>query len=231
MAFAPDGRTALTGNRDKLLHLWDVEACKEIARFEGHTNIVAGVAFGPDGRTAFSGSWDKTARMWDIGTGKEVRVLAEGIEPISSVTFGGDAMTLVSASAQVSEIHRIRAWDFSRGQSLTQLENSVKKAIEILEARPLDAASLGTLGEWYAFRGKYDWAVELLNQSRDGGKDVDALLLTRCYWALSHESPKTRAECLATAARECQRALSDAKGSEAFYLNLCASALRDEIDK
>jgi WD40 repeat protein/serine/threonine protein kinase len=231
MAFAPDGRTALTGNRDKLLHLWDVEACKEIARFEGHTNIVAGVAFGPDGRTAFSGSWDKTARMWDIGTGKEVRVLAEGIEPISSVAFGGDAMTLVSASAQVSEIHRIRAWDFSRGQSLTQLENSVQKAIETLETCPLDATSLGTLGEWYAFRGKYDWAVELLNQSHDGGKDVDALLLARCYWALSSEFPKTRDSYLAAAGREYQRALSDAKGSDAFYLNLCASAVQDGNDK
>ncbi len=69
VAFAPDGRTALSGSFDGALKLWDVATGKEIRTFKGHSKIVYSVAFAPDGRTALSGSGDRTLKLWDVAIG------------------------------------------------------------------------------------------------------------------------------------------------------------------
>ena len=51
VAFAPDGRTILTGSDDKTARLWDAATGREIRRLEGHGAWVTSVAFAPDGRT------------------------------------------------------------------------------------------------------------------------------------------------------------------------------------
>ena len=37
MAFAPDGRTILTGSRDRTARLWDAASGREIRRLDSHT--------------------------------------------------------------------------------------------------------------------------------------------------------------------------------------------------
>jgi WD40 repeat protein len=66
VAFAPDGRTALSGSWDKTLKLWEVATGKELRTFRGHSDAVYSVAFLPDGRTALSGSSDGTLKLWDL---------------------------------------------------------------------------------------------------------------------------------------------------------------------
>ena len=56
MAFAPDGRTILTGSTDKTARLWDAATGREIRRLQGHGDVVTSVAFAPDGRTILTGS-------------------------------------------------------------------------------------------------------------------------------------------------------------------------------
>ena len=72
VAFAPDGRTILTGSWDKTARLWEAASGREIRRLEGHGAGVRSVAFAPDGRTILTGSADKTARLWDAATGREL---------------------------------------------------------------------------------------------------------------------------------------------------------------
>ena len=75
IAFAPDSRHVLTGNRDNIGRIIDVET-GETRELIGHTNIIWGAAFSPDGRFALTGSQDRTARLWDVATGAEVRRFA-----------------------------------------------------------------------------------------------------------------------------------------------------------
>jgi hypothetical protein len=75
VAFAADGRSALSGSYDQTLRLWDVTKGSTIRTLIGHTAEVSSVAIAPDGRTAVSGSWDKTLRLWDLASGSTVRVL------------------------------------------------------------------------------------------------------------------------------------------------------------
>jgi hypothetical protein len=69
VAFASDGKRALSGGGDNTIRLWHIDAARaakavkgvpvqqEVRRFEGHTGRVTAVAFTPDGRRALSGSW------------------------------------------------------------------------------------------------------------------------------------------------------------------------------
>jgi len=66
LAFAPDGRTALSGGFDRTLKLWQVSTGKELGELNGHLSSVSSVAFAPDGRTALSGSYDNSLKLWDL---------------------------------------------------------------------------------------------------------------------------------------------------------------------
>lgn len=66
LAFAPNGRTAISGAEDDTLKLWDVATGTELRTLTGHTGHLRAVAYAPDGRTAVSGSSDGTLKLWDV---------------------------------------------------------------------------------------------------------------------------------------------------------------------
>jgi WD40 repeat protein len=74
VSFSPDGRRLAVGSRDNTAQVWDVDAHKEIIRFE-HDDAVNGVAFSPDGTLLATGSVDGTARVWDVETGRAVALM------------------------------------------------------------------------------------------------------------------------------------------------------------
>jgi WD40 repeat protein len=72
VAFAPDGKWALSGDEDCQVCLWDLEAGRLLARDASHVyqTWVLSVAFAPDGRQALSAATDHTVRQWrwaDVG--------------------------------------------------------------------------------------------------------------------------------------------------------------------
>jgi WD40 repeat protein len=69
VAVSADGRTAVSGSRDKTVRAWDLRSGSCSAVLEGHADLVFAVAVSADGRTAVSGSYDKTVRAWDLRSG------------------------------------------------------------------------------------------------------------------------------------------------------------------
>jgi WD40 repeat protein len=68
VAFAPNGRRAVSGGADRTVRLWDLEDGKATHRFESHTDEVQSITFSPDGRRILSGSADRTMRLWQLPT-------------------------------------------------------------------------------------------------------------------------------------------------------------------
>ena len=97
VAFAPDGRRALSGSTDRTLRLWDLETGKAIRTLTGHQGYVLDVSFAPDGRRALSAGADGTLRLWDLETGEELRRLEGGAGPAWAAAFSRDGRWAVSA--------------------------------------------------------------------------------------------------------------------------------------
>ena len=99
VAFSPDGRTVLAGDRTGRLWMWDAATGEKIREFTGHTDMIWSAAFSPDGRFALSGGGDRTARLWDVSTGIELRRLAGHTSNVLGVAFSPDGRIIVTSGA------------------------------------------------------------------------------------------------------------------------------------
>ena len=63
VAFAPDGRIALSASWDNTVALWDLATGAELRELDGHGQSVNALAVSPDGTRFASASWDRTVRL------------------------------------------------------------------------------------------------------------------------------------------------------------------------
>jgi WD40 repeat protein len=113
IAFAPDGKTLVTGSRDKSVRLWDVATGKELKRLEGHQGPVHCVAVGPDGKYIASAGEDGEVRLWDISSAKLRHQLKAEQGHIYSVAFSPNGKLLASGGQRA-----ICLWDVASAKEL-----------------------------------------------------------------------------------------------------------------
>jgi WD40 repeat protein/class 3 adenylate cyclase len=210
VTFSADGKTALAGGHDNVVRLWDLAERSLVREFTGHTLLVHSAAFGRDGRTVFSAGRDQTLRLFDVADGRQLELAAQFPAPVHAAAAipPGDAVAAASGAS-------ISVWDVSRAAQHAEGEQQVAAAIAALRVNANDAAALRTLGDWYAFRGADDWAIDVLERARAGGDaTVPALTLARCYWRLERSQE---------AASEFRRAM-ERNEAAAVYINLCLAA-------
>jgi len=216
VAIAPGGRIALSGAADKTLKLWDLATGRAIRTLTGHTGTISSVAIATDGRTALSGSFDRTLKLWDLSSGKELCTFGGHSAQVSGVSMAADGQVAVSSSFDKT----LKIWDFAHVGAQEAFELRVDAAQERLRESRNDGAALATLGEWYAFHGLDQWAIDFLIRAREGGAAVAPLVLARCYWNLNRN---------ADARREFQVALDQSKdASERTYLSWCIAAIESD---
>jgi WD40 repeat protein len=106
LATTPDGKTALSGARDKDIHVWELATGKEIARLKGHSGQIYQIALSKDGKQVLSASYDKTVRVWDLNTAKELKKFSGHTDGVQGACFSPDGRFAFSASWDKS----IRKW-------------------------------------------------------------------------------------------------------------------------
>jgi RNA polymerase sigma factor (sigma-70 family) len=117
VAFAPDGKTLLSGSMDWTARLWDVGTARELGRVGEGMVPLGAAAFSPDGRllvmrTGYAG--DHTVRFWDVAAAKEVRRLGGHRGNVISLAFSPDSRLLASGSAD----RAVGLWDVAARKEL-----------------------------------------------------------------------------------------------------------------
>jgi WD40 repeat protein len=124
VAFAPNGRTLVSGSVDKSIKIWDAVSGQLLKTLTGDTETVSAVAFLPNGKRIISGSFDRAVVIWDADTGEAIRTLRSDqtysweVPPaIWSVTASPDGTRIVSGSADAN----IKVWSAATGELLRVL--------------------------------------------------------------------------------------------------------------
>jgi WD40 repeat protein len=151
VAFAPEGRRALSGGDDGVLRLWDVATREQRKQLDGPPGVLWALAISPDGRRAVAGgeSFDRsdwTLRLWDLESGRLLRRLAGHTEVTSALAFSPDGRRVLSANWDGT----VRVWDAESAQERRRFE--LRQPVLSLAVAP---------GGRHALLGTFDGALHL----------------------------------------------------------------------
>jgi WD40 repeat protein len=120
IAFAPDGRSILSGGEDKIAELRNVADGKIINTFKGHDDgAIASVAFSPDGRSVLVMSWN--FQIWDAASGRPIKSI-DGVRG-NAFALSPDGRLLVADGEKglvlwdIASAAQIRSFDGRTGTS------------------------------------------------------------------------------------------------------------------
>uniref|UniRef100_A0A8D0FZA8 U3 small nucleolar RNA-interacting protein 2 n=1 Tax=Sphenodon punctatus TaxID=8508 RepID=A0A8D0FZA8_SPHPU len=98
MAISSDGKYLATGDRNKLIMIWEAATCKHLYKFTGHRDAVSGLSFRKGTHQLYSASHDRSVKVWNVAENAYVETLfghqdaITGLDSLSReccVTSGG----------------------------------------------------------------------------------------------------------------------------------------------
>jgi WD40 repeat protein len=113
-SWSPDGKYIVTPTWKSIL-VWDTFG-KQLARFQGHSDVVNSANFSPDGKLIVTASNDKTARVWDT-SGKQILLLSGHEEGVEYAAFSPDGKYILTTSYD----NKTRIWSES-GKLITRFK-------------------------------------------------------------------------------------------------------------
>ncbi|XP_078059209.1 U3 small nucleolar RNA-interacting protein 2 isoform X2 [Mustelus asterias] len=103
MAISSDGKYLATGDRNKLILIWNPATCQHLYTFKGHKDAVSGLSFRKGTHQLYSASHDRSVKVWNVDQNAYVETLfghqdaITGLDSLSRercVTAGGRDRTV-----------------------------------------------------------------------------------------------------------------------------------------
>jgi WD40 repeat protein len=132
IALSPDGKKVVSGSDDGAVRLWDIDTCKVVKKWTGHTEAVSSVCWSRDGRRVLSGSDDGTARQWEVESRETMpepieSILASietGQGEVYAVVYSPDTTLIATGGDDARDDNEcsIKIWDAKTGKLVATLK-------------------------------------------------------------------------------------------------------------
>jgi WD40 repeat protein len=97
LLFSQDGKM-LAGITSGQIRLWDVTTGKRARLYEGHENLVTGIAFSSDGQFLASSGSDGSVRLWETGSEEEVKKFTVMDQNLTTVALSPNGKYVLAGS-------------------------------------------------------------------------------------------------------------------------------------
>jgi len=153
LAWSPTGNRLASGGVDGLVRLWDTVRGAELARMEGHNQMIIGVSWSPDGKRLASAAADRLICVWDAETYGKLSTLRGHNDFVDAVVWSPDGTRLASAGIDNS----VRVWNPQTGEETFVLRGDAGMFHDVAwspdGAQLAAASSDGQIWIWDATRG------------------------------------------------------------------------------
>ena len=119
-SISEDGKTGISGGKDKKVIAWDLENQRAKFIFNDHTKNILSVAISQDGQKALSGGalLDNRVILWDLAKGEKVREMIGHVHGVKDIRFLPDGKRAISCSLDCTA----RLWDLETGTQIQFFE-------------------------------------------------------------------------------------------------------------
>lgn len=94
IAFTNDEKFLVSGSKDKLIKIWDLDTRKQIWDIQAHLSKVTSVRLSPDMKYISSSSWDKTVKIWNYAERREEYKITSFTDKVLSLSFSPSGLYL-----------------------------------------------------------------------------------------------------------------------------------------
>lgn len=119
ISFSPNGERIIAGDREGVIHVYDIESGEKLATKSQSGSILA-IDYSSDGKLIATVGNDKIVRIWDAESLTERQTMAGHDGPIYNVRFAESGSLL----ATVGWNKNIRIWNVETGSEVYNLEGS-----------------------------------------------------------------------------------------------------------
>lgn len=159
MALSSDDSFFVTGLKNKLIYIWNLEERKLEATLAGHRDMVTSVVISSDNQYIITGAADSTIKVWDKQTSICIKELIGHSSTVLSLKLTPDQATIISSSIDKT----IKVWDFATGELLFTLEGHSDQITSI--------AYVST-PEPYIISGSFDKTIRIWNFNERRLEDI-----------------------------------------------------------
>lgn len=116
LAYAPDGRTLVTGSSDGTVQLWNTQTNQPLKTLLGQPGGVECIAVTTDGKWFAAGGADGTVILWDARTAQVAGSIDAHTGAVRCLAFSENGRRLVTGGDDQS----VRVWDVERRQRIQE---------------------------------------------------------------------------------------------------------------
>jgi hypothetical protein len=124
VAFSPDGKSILTGDRNGNVRLWDAEHFTILQEFSDENSLTS-VGFSPNGTMVLAGDTKGTLKVWDIASTHVLLQVFAHSDYINNGIFSPDGKFILTTSDDKTA----RLWDATNGKQLANFEDPSQMAL------------------------------------------------------------------------------------------------------